>query len=42
MSIPVPMAELLGIEWLFWWQLPLLLILIGLIVFLVWYRRRQM
>ena len=42
MSIPLPLAELWGIEWLFWWQIPLLLILIGLIVFLVMYRRRQM
>ena len=40
MSSPLPLA----IEWseLFrWWQLPLLLVLIALIVFLIWYRRRQ-
>ena len=41
MSIPMPLAEWLGVEWLYWWQLPLLLILIGLIVFLIMYRRRQ-
>ena len=37
----LPLAELWGIEWLFWWQLPLALVLVGLIVFLVMYRRRQ-
>ncbi len=38
----LPLAELFGIEWLYWWQIPLLLILVGLIIFLVMYRRRQM
>lgn len=42
MLIAAPLAELFGIEWLFWWQFPLLLVLAGLIGFLVWYRRRQM
>jgi cytochrome c-type biogenesis protein CcmH/NrfF len=42
MTTPLPLAELFGVGWLFWWQIPLLLLLIGLIVFLVWYRRRQM
>jgi hypothetical protein len=37
-----PLAELWGIEVLFWWQIPLLLILIGLIWFLVWRRKQQM
>ena len=41
MSNPMPLAELFGITWLFWWQIPLLLILVGLIVFLVLYRRSQ-
>jgi hypothetical protein len=41
MSSPLPLAALWGIGWLFWWQIPLALILIGLIVFLVMYRRRQ-
>ena len=41
MSNVLPLADLWGIEWLFWWQIPLLLILVGLIVFLVIYRRRQ-
>jgi hypothetical protein len=42
MSTALPLAELWGVEWLFWWQIPLLLILIGLVVFLIMYRRRQM
>jgi hypothetical protein len=42
MSIMAPLAELFGIEWLYWWQIPLLGVLVGLIFFLVWYRRRQM
>jgi len=41
MLSPLPLAELWGIEWLFWWQLPLVLVLVGLIAFLVIYRRRQ-
>jgi hypothetical protein len=41
MSSLLPLAKLWGIEWLYWWQIPLLLILIGLIVFLVMYRKRQ-
>ncbi len=24
-----------------WWQLPLVAVLVGLIVFMVWYRKRQ-
>ena len=36
------LAALWGIEWLDWWQPLLMLIAIGLIVFLVLYRRRQM
>jgi|GEM_PF-2580773 len=28
-------------DYLAWWQVPLVLVLVGLIVFLVWYRRRQ-
>lgn len=42
MSSPLPLAEMFGQEWLFWWQIPLALILVGLIIFLVMYRRRQM
>ena len=37
----LPLAELFGIEWLFWWQLPLVLVVAVLIIFLVMYRRRQ-
>jgi len=29
-------------EAFFWWQIPLVLLLIGLIVFWIMYRRRQM
>lgn len=36
------LAEFLGIEWLFWWQPLALLVLIGLIVFWLQYRKRQM
>lgn len=28
--------------WLFWWQLPVILLLVGLIIFWVQYRKRQM
>ena len=42
MSMPMPMAEFLGVEWLFWWQPVLLIILIGLIIFLKKYRNSQM
>ena len=28
--------------WMVWWQIPLLLVLIALVVFWVMYRRRQM
>lgn len=37
-----PLALFLGVDWLYWWQLPLLLVLGGLIGFLVWNKRRQM
>ena len=37
-----PLAEFLGISWLFWWQVPLFLLVVVLIVFWVVYRRRQM
>jgi cytochrome c-type biogenesis protein CcmH/NrfF len=37
----LPLAEWLGVEWLYWWQPVALLVLIGLVVFLVMYRRRQ-
>jgi cytochrome c-type biogenesis protein CcmH/NrfF len=42
MSIIAPLAEWLGVEWLFWWQPLALLVLGALVFFLVWYRRRQM
>ncbi len=35
------LAKIWG-TWVHWWQIPLLLILIGLIIFLVKYRRGQM
>ena len=37
----MPIAELWGIEWLVWWQIPLVLVLIGLIIFLKKYRESQ-
>jgi hypothetical protein len=36
-----PLAEVFGIEWLYWWQFPLLVVLIGLIWFLIWNKKRQ-
>jgi len=42
MSSPAMLAELFGIEWLYAWQIPLVLLLIALIVFWVIYRRKQM
>ena len=36
-----PLAELWGISWLWWWQLPLFALVIALVVFWVVYRRRQ-
>jgi len=36
------LAELFGIEWLYWWQIPLLVLLIALVAFWVMYRRKQM
>ncbi len=38
----LPLAELWGISWLFWWQPIALVALILLIIFWVMYRRRQM
>jgi hypothetical protein len=38
----LPLAEFLGISWLFWWQLPLLALLILLIIFWRIYRSKQM
>ena len=37
-----PLAALWGISWLWWWQIPLFLLVAVLIVFWVMYRRRQM
>ena len=37
----MPIAELWGIDWLVWWQIPLVLVLIGLIIFLKKYRESQ-
>ncbi len=42
MTSPLPIAELFGIEWLWWWQIPLFLLLIGIIIAYVIYRRRQL
>jgi len=37
----MPIAELWGIDWLVWWQIPLVLVLVGLIIFLKKYRESQ-
>ncbi len=42
MLTSAPLAELWGIQWLFWWQIPLLIVLIVLIIFWRIYRNRQM
>ncbi len=42
MSMPIIIGDFLGIEWLFWWQIPLILLLIALLVFWKIYRNRQM
>jgi len=42
MSTPLAFALAAFSDFFVWWQLPLLLILIGLIGFLVWNKRRQM
>ena len=38
----MPMAELWGITWLSWWQLVLVVLLAGLIMFWKKYRDKQM
>ncbi len=42
MTSPYPLAAFLGIDWLYWWQIPLLLLVVALLVFLRIYKRRQM
>jgi len=37
----MPIAEFLGIEWLYWWQIPLLVILIVLLIAWKAYRNKQ-
>lgn len=39
MSMPV---GLFGLDWLYWWQIPLLVLLVALIVFWKSYRNKQM
>jgi len=38
----MPVAEFLGISWLYWWQPVLLIVLVVLIVFWKKYRSKQM
>lgn len=38
----MPVAELWGKEWLFWWQIPLLALLIVLLIAWKMYRNKQM
>ncbi len=42
MSTLMLIAELWGQEWLVWWQIPLFILLILVIIFYVVYRRRQL
>lgn len=42
MSMPTMIGKFLGIDWLFWWQLPLVLLLIAILVFWKIYRNKQM
>ena len=36
------LAEFMGVDWLYWWQIPLLILLIVIIIAYVMYRRKQM
>ncbi len=38
----MPTAEFLGISWLFWWQIPLVVLLVALIFAWKAYRNKQM
>ena len=38
----LPLAELWGFEWLYWWQIPMVLLLIALIIFWKVYRSKTM
>ena len=40
MAIPSMLAK--ASDYLTWWQAPLLLLLIAVVVFWAWYRRKQM
>ena len=42
MSMPMPIAELWGMTWLYWWQIPMLLLLVALLIFWKMYRNKQM
>ena len=35
------LAELFGIEWLYWYQPVLLIVLVGIIIFWLQYRKKQ-
>ena len=37
-----PMAEFLGLSWLYWWQIPLVILLIVLLIAWKVYRGKQM
>lgn len=41
MASVIPLAKIWG-EWIHWWQIVLLLVMIALIVFWTMYRRKQM
>jgi len=42
MSMIMPIAELWGLEWLYWWQLPMVGLLVVLLFFWRMYRNKQM
>ncbi len=41
MELPTMLAAGFG-DYVTWWQIPLVIVLVLLIIFWVWYRRRQM
>ena len=41
MSMPMPIA-LFGLDWLYWWQIPMVVLLVVLIFFWRLYRNKQM
>ena len=42
MSTLLPLATMFGVKWMYWWQIPLVIIVVALIVFLKMYKKKQM